>query len=281
MDIAGKARRLERKITRTIEAAVEEFVGPSAITPIEIVHAVLDRAEQQVQDVGRGRRAFPFNQVRVHLVAAAKDKEARGRLAAMLDGPPSLAERLVERLRSAGCSAADLETEIVFARASGPDWISREYHVEFERVARAAAPAPAVDAEPAPASCVPIRLTVVKGTADQRAYVFKGGRIDIGRRAEVFDQRQRLVRTNHIAFQDEAGDNDTVSRRHAHIEYDEARGRYRVWDDHSVHGTNIIRNGRTVRVPAGARGTRLEAGDEIVLGAARLKVQFTAAPPVR
>jgi pSer/pThr/pTyr-binding forkhead associated (FHA) protein len=124
-------------------------------------------------------------------------------------------------------------------------------------------------------------LTVLKGDADQRVYVFKGGRIDIGRRAEVFDQRHRLIRTNHIAFRDEGADNETVSRRHAHIDYDEARGAYRVWDDRSVHGTNIIRNGRTVRVPAGARGTRLEAGDEIVLGAARLKVSFTPPPPMR
>lgn len=280
MDIAGKARKLERKITRTIEAAVEEFVGPSAITPIEIVHAVLDRAEQQIQDVGRGRRTFPFNHVRVHVAAAPKDKEARGRLAAVLDGPPSLAERLIERLRTAGCGVIDLETEIVFARASAPEWVSRDFHVEFDRVAKASAPPPVVEPQP-PISCVPIRLAVVKGTADQRGYVFKGGRIDIGRRAEVFDQHQRLIRTNHIAFQDEAGDNETVSRRHAHIDYDAVRGAYRVWDDRSVHGTNIIRNGRTIRVPAGARGTRLEAGDEIVLGAARLKVSFTPAPPVR
>jgi hypothetical protein len=272
MDIAGKARKLERRITRTVDAAVDEFVGRSAITPLEIVHGVLDRAEQQIQEIGRGRRVFPFNLVRVHIVARPKEKEARARMSAVIEGPPTLAERLAERLRSAGCAVKTLTTDIVFERAPGADWLSTDFHVEFDHVA-ALAPAPPV---PEPMTeCVPIRLTVGKGVAEQRAYVFKGGRIDIGRRAEVFDQRQRLIRTNNVAFRDEDGDDSaSVSRRHAHIDFNAAQGCYRLWDDRSAHGTSVIRNGRTIRVPAGARGMRLEAGDEIVLGAARLKVSF-------
>jgi FHA domain-containing protein len=272
MDFAGKARKLERKISRTVDAALEEFVGASAITPIEIVHAVLDRAEQQIQEIGRGRRVFPFNFVRVRVVAPPRDKEARARMSAVIDGPPTLAERIVERLRSAGCTAHTIGTEVVFERARGAGWASPDFHVEFDRVA-STAPAPA-----APAStieCGPIRLTVLKGVTDQRAYAFKGRRIDIGRQSEVFDQRQRLLRTNHVAFRDEGADeNASVSRRHAHIDFNEAQGCYRLWDDRSAQGTCIVRNGRTIRVPAGARGMRLEAGDEIVLGAARLKVSF-------
>jgi FHA domain len=274
MDIAGKARKLERRISRTVEVAVDEFVGPAAITPIEIVHAVLDRAEQQIQEIGRGRRVFPFNLVRVHVVAGPKDREARARLAAVIDGPPTLADRLVERLRSAGCAVKAVTTEVAFARARGAEWPAADFHVEFDQVAVPAA-APSAATALAPAGCGPIRLTVIKGVAEQRAYVFKGGRIDIGRQSEVFDQRQRLIRTNHVAFRDEGADqNATVSRRHAHIDFNETQGCYRLWDDRSAHGTSIVRNGRTIRVPAGARGTRLEAGDEIVLGAARMKVSF-------
>jgi hypothetical protein len=273
MDIASKARKLERKISRSVDAAVEEFVGPSAITPLEIVHAVLDRAEQQIQEVGRGRRVFPFNLVRVHVVAGPKEKEARARIAAVVDGPPTLAERLADRLRSAGCAVKDVATEVLFARARGGDWASSDFHVEFDQVAVATPVPPAADSTAIERG--PIRLTVIKGAAHQRVYVFKGGRIDIGRRAEVFDQRQRLIRTNHVAFLDEGAEqNASISRRHAHIDFNEAQGCYRLWDDRSVHGTCIVRNGRTIRVPAGARGTRLEAGDEIVLGAARLRVSF-------
>ena len=104
---------------------------------------------------------------------------------------------------------------------------------------------------------------------------FTGGRIDIGRRAEVLDERQRLIRTNHIAFTEDAGDaNTTVSRKHAHIVYSAASGDYRLKDDGSAHGTAVIRDGHTIPVPQGTRGTRLQSGDEIVLGEAKLRVRI-------
>ena len=100
-----------------------------------------------------------------------------------------------------------------------------------------------------------IKLAVIEGAADQRAYVFSGGRIDIGRRSEVLDKRQHLVRTNHVAFSEDGADvNGSVSRRHAHIELSADGQTYRLWDDKSAHGTSIIRNGRTIKVPG--RGAR-------------------------
>ena len=271
MDIASKARKLERRISRTVDAAVDEFMGKSAPSPLEIVHGVLDRAEHEIQEIGRGRRVFPFNHVRVLVVAAPADKEGRARFSAVIEGPPSLADRLADRLRSAGCPTTAIGTEVVYVRRCGGEWPNADFHVEFERAAQ---PAP----QPSPAAPVAeqiprIKLAVVKGSAEHRAYAFSGGRIDIGRRAEVVDQRQRLIRTNHVAFSEEGADaNQSVSRRHAHIEFSAPDRCYRIWDDRSAHGTSIVRGGRTVKVPAGARGTRLETGDEIALGEARLRV---------
>src|SRR5204863_4677483 len=112
-----------------------------------------------------------------------------------------------------------------------------------------------------------LKLTVLKGIAEQRSYAFTTGRVDIGRRSDVVDQRQRLIRTNHIAFtEDGADENRTVSRRHAHIEFNDEDRCYRLWDDRSAHGTTIIRDGRAISVPAGARGTKVETDDEIGLG---------------
>lgn len=269
MDIADKARKLERRISRTVDAAVEEFMGRSVTTPIEIVHAVLDRAEAEIQEIGRGRRVFPFNCVRVQIMAGPRDKEARARFAAVADGPPSLSERLADRLRAAGCVVGTVETEIVYARRRGADWVHPDFHVEFDRVdVPPAVPAPAV----ADVSHR-IKLAVLKGSAEHRAYAFSAGRIDIGRRVEVIDQRQRLIRTNHVAFLEEGPDaNRSVSRRHAHIAFSDEDRCYRIWDDRSAHGTSIVRGGRTIKVPAGARGTKLESGDEIALGHARLRV---------
>ncbi len=179
----------------------------------------------------------------------------------------------MERLRSAGCAVTDLSADVVYARQRGPDWEGDEFHVEFDRVARTPEAPPAPEA---PAGELKrIKLSVAKGAAEQRAYVFNGGRIDIGRRSEVLDKRQHLVRTNHVAFTEDGADvNGSVSRRHAHIELGADGQSYRLWDDKSAHGTSIIRNGRTIKVPAGARGTRLEPGDEIALGHARLRVAF-------
>jgi len=86
MDIAGKARKIERKLARTVDAAIGELVGRDEAAPLEIVHAVLDRAEHEVQDIGRGRRVFPFNCVRILVLSAAQDTAAKARFEAVYDG---------------------------------------------------------------------------------------------------------------------------------------------------------------------------------------------------
>jgi hypothetical protein len=269
MDFASKARKLEQRISRTVDAAVGEFVGRTAPSPIEIVHRVLDRAEAEIQDIGRGRRVFPFNRIRVQVVVA--DKESRARAAAVIDGPPSLSDRLIDRLRSSGCTIDRLETVVVYVRRRGRDWNDPEVHLDFERAEHAALRHASPDH--AQDLAVRLKLTVLKGTAEQRSFAFTSRRVDIGRRSDVVDQRQRLIRTNHVAFTENGADeNRTVSRRHAHVEFSEADRCYRLWDDRSAHGTTIIRKGRAIRVPAGARGTKLETDDEIVLGQARLRV---------
>jgi hypothetical protein len=274
VDIAGKARKLEQRISRSVDAAVGEFIGRSDAAPVEILHAVLDRAEAEIQDIGRGRRVFPFNRIRVHVMAAAGDRKTRARFSAVVEGPPSLADRLAERLRSAGCAVDGLQAEICYARRRDLAWANADFHVDFNRVDATAVAV--VPVKPLPADGAErIRLLVVKGSAAQRNYAFGPGRIDIGRSADVVDQRQRLLRTNHVAFGEEGPDaNRTVSRRHAHIEYSPQDRCYRIWDDRSAHGTTIIRDGRTIKVPAGARGIKLQPNDEIALGHARLRVMI-------
>jgi FHA domain len=265
MDLAGKAQKIERKLARSLDAAIGELIGRDDPAPLEIVHAVLDRAEREIQEIGRGRRVFPFTRVRVLVLAEPRDRDTRARLDAVIAGPPSLAERLGERLAAAGCPRARIATEIAYVKQRGGDWQDPRFHVTFDRADSAGTLASRAPAAPR------LKLAVVKGRAAQRAYVFAGGRIDIGRRAEVIDQRQRLIRTNQVAFaEDGADENQSVSRRHAHIEFTD--GGYRIWDDRSAHGTSLIRSGRTIKVAAGARGTRLLTGDEIVLGHARVRV---------
>jgi pSer/pThr/pTyr-binding forkhead associated (FHA) protein len=138
-------------------------------------------------------------------------------------------------------------------------------------VANPERPAPKPESAP-----LRVEVTVVNGTAERRTYALTASRrIDIGRCAEVRDSRHRLIRTNHVAFLEGSGDvNQSVSRRHAHISYDPLSRSFRLHDDGSEHGTGIVRQGRSLPVPRGARGVRLESADEIVLGDARVRVRF-------
>ena len=276
MDIVGKARKIERKIARSLDAAVGEFVGASSATPLEIIHQVLDRAEQEIQHAGRGRRVFPYTRLTV-IVPAGRDRHARARFAVIAEGPPSLTERLRARLESAGCRTPHLQVEVSYVSKPGAHWSTPDFHIEFLREELPPAPPVVEEPAPAPAAVPKLKLTVAKGTTGHRHYLFTGGRIDIGRRAEVLDARHRLVRTNHVVFEEDGGEvNGSVSRRHAHIEYDPAKREYRLQDDRSAHGTGIVRHGRTIAVLAGSRGARLQSGDEIVLGQARLRVTLDA-----
>ena len=95
------------------------------------------------------------------------------------------------------------------------------------------------------------------GTAEQAVCVFELARIEIGRCAEVRDRRNRLVRTNHLVFADTDHPlNQTVSRRHAHVDFQPAEAAFRVYDDGSEQGTSVARRGRTIAVPPGPRGVR-------------------------
>jgi pSer/pThr/pTyr-binding forkhead associated (FHA) protein len=270
MDFLAKARRLESKIARSLDLAVEGVVGRSARQPIEIVQAVIDSAEQQVQPAGRGRRVFPFNRLIVHVLATTRSQKAQ--FDAVAEGPPSLRQRVVQRLESAGCRVPAIDLQVIYAARAKAGWQAPEYHVSFDRVEQQAPVEAARSTTAAPAR---IDLTVTAGSAERRTYTFSGNRIDIGRRAQVLDHRQQLIRRNHIAFSDgEPEGNPTVSRKHAHIEYAATSGEYRVRDDGSARGTAVLRGGQTIRVPPGSRGIRLESGDEIVLGEARIRVKL-------
>ena len=90
------------------------------------------------------------------------------------------------------------------------------------------------------------------------------------RGAEVRDHRNRLIRTNHVVFTEGGDDvNQTVSRTHGHIAYEPLSGHFRLHDDGSEHGTEVVRGARTISVLRGSRGVRLQSDDEVVLEEAR------------
>lgn len=271
MDILRRVRRLETALSARIERAAAHVRTTGPREPIETAHAIVDEVARHIQPGGRGRYVFPFTRIKVSVVAP--DRDARARLEAVLDGHPSLVDRIVERLAAAGCDTADLDVRTTFVTEPGTDWTGHDFHIDRLRVNERARSAPPVEQRD-----TTIKLTVEHGKADQASYTFTAPRVDLGRGTAVRDRRERVIRTNHVAFIDGGADvNAGVSRQHAHIVYDASAHQHRLCDDRSAHGTGIMRSGRLINVPAGARGIRLLTGDVILLGDARVKVTLTDA----
>jgi hypothetical protein len=278
MDILAKARELEAKLARTVDRAAARVIPPGGREPLEIALAVVEAVETEVQPAGRGRQLFPFNRIRV--LAVAPTRHVRSRFEATFAVEPTLAQRIKTRLETAGCLPADLAVAVDYVETAGTGWSAPDMHVEFERVDTPVLESDAVDAAPqlseAPMeeTAPPVEIEVAAGQAEQPAYSFDFARIDLGRCMHVRDRRNQLVRTNHVVFADiDDAINRTVSRRHAHLHYVASERAFRVYDDGSEQGTAVARGGKTIAVPPGARGVRLQPGDEILLGNARLKVR--------
>ncbi len=280
VDILGKARQLETRIARIVDRVAEQWAQSGGRGPLEVFHAIVEAVGDRLEPAGRGRHVFPFNRIGISVAAGSAD--ARARFAAILDGDPSLHEVIAARLREAGCDASDLQVQTRYVAAPAADWPRPEFHVEFDRGAAVDVP------PPLDRSALDVALTIVAGAADKSFYAFPPSSngfgtagavlcIAIGRGAEVRDSRNRLIRTNHVAFSDgEDAIAQTVSRRHAHIDWADDSAEYRLVDDRSAHGTSIVRDGRTIAVPPGARGIRVRSGDELVLGEARIRVRIAA-----
>lgn len=272
MDILRKAQHLETRIARAFDRAAQRVGGSNGtetLQPLEIVHRILETVEGHVEPAGRGRRMFPFNRIRVTLLAVTRHERAR--LEAVINSQVSLHQRLVDRLRGAGCDTTGLSVAVVFAAIRTDGWMHAQFHVEFDRVAHAVRGRAAADAN-GPG----LELAIIRGAAEKRTYALRSARIELGRRAEVRNDRHRLIRTNHVAFlEDQEPVNQSVSRCHAHIAYDPSTSGYRIHDDGSAHGTAVFRNGRSIDVSRGSRGVRLLTGDEVVLGEARIKVRIS------
>jgi hypothetical protein len=234
-------------------------------SPLEIRRAILDDMESRVIAVGGGKRLFPFNHLRVHLLAP--EPHVRAELEAVAREGWNLKQEAAARLRERDCPVpAGFDVEVAFDEEAGPAFGERRFWVEYakaESAPEAAAERPILEA------------TVLKGTAGQRVYELGGDRIYLGRLEEVTDADGRVRRRNDVAFREEGEINQTVSREHARIAWDEASGGYWLRAEQNASGTRIHRGGKAIDVSAhDRRGVRLQSGDEVHLGRAVLKVTF-------
>ena len=254
-------RGLESRLADAVDKVALTVLGPVSSSPLELVNQAADDIASHAQPAGRGRYTFPFTDACVTFAAA--DAETQARIEAICGGPPSLHDRVLQRLASAGCERAEVDLRVSFAPDRDAAWERPGFHIALSRKPPAS--------RPSRAPALRIELVVTHGTAGRGSYAFTTLPIAIGRGMEVRDHRQHLIRINDIAFV-EGGDaiTQSVSRRHARLVPDDTTGRPRLIDDNSARGTSVIRHGRGIVVPRGSRGLGLHTGDEIVLGQARL-----------
>ena len=246
--------QVEKAIEREFRRWTEKAFGPAESGELLLVHrAILEEIESRIQTVQRGKRIFPCNRVVVRLVSA--DPARRALLQSAFAS--RLEQDVRECLTGCGCAlprgfAVEIETA-----EEGP----KSFEIRYET---AEGPRPRGTA----------RLVVVRGKAALESMPLEKERTNLGRRAELTDSLERVIRRNDLIFEEGADEaNATVSRGHAHIRFDRDSGDYRICDDASEYGTRIFRDGRSIDVPPGSRGERLKAGDEIYLGRACLRFE--------
>jgi hypothetical protein len=250
-------------------------------SPLEVRRAVLDDAESHVVAVGEGRRIYPHNHLRVHLLVP--EPEERVRFEAVVREAWDLQREIAGRLAERGCPLpAGFAVEVVFDEETHPRYGDRRFYVEYLTEAPAAAPAPssAPGAPPVAAGGErpALELTVLKGAATQRVYELDAPRVYLGRLEEVTDPDGRVRRRNDVAFLEVGEINSTVSREHARIAWDGEGGGWWLRAEQNASGTRIYRGGRTIDVSSSdRRGVRLQPGDEIYLGRACVKVGMRTA----
>src|SRR5688572_14512613 len=148
MDILAKARELEARLARTVDRAAARVIPPGGREPLEIALAVVEAVEGEVQPAGRGRQLFPFNRIRVVLVAPTR--QARARFDATFAVEPTLTQRIQTRLETAGCLPPDLAVAVDYVDSAGTGWSAPDVHLEFDRVDTPASE-PLAEPETAPA----------------------------------------------------------------------------------------------------------------------------------
>lgn len=232
----------------------------------EIRLALLDQVRTHSYRAG-GRKVFPYDLVRLSLRGIERSRGAafHGKFFRQY-----LEQELRTSLVKSDCRFpealhVDVETSPALP-GPGEEWL----HVETlaRHVADGALPA--------------ARLVVIEGEATVPTLALGRENVYIGRTAEVY-RAEGMRRRNDLVFAADTEVNRTVSREHAHIAFDESSIEYRLHNDrwYALGGpgggpcaTWIVRKGVSEPVHRGARGAKLEHGDELRFGRAAVRFEL-------
>jgi hypothetical protein len=258
---------LERRIDEKLRGMLRSSSPDQKRELLEIHRALLDEVAKHIDTLPRGKRAFAYRQLDVRILLP--NPTLRRSYELVFVEADSLARDIRLRLEDERVELpAHLAVQVELVTELPLETTARGFDVHYGSI-------PTRQSQEAKE----VRLIVIAGVTQQEQFCLKKKRINLGRLAEVIDADGRLTRKNDVAFRDDApAPNPSVSRAHAHIEFDPDKAVFRLFDDRSAHGTTVIRDGSVIPVPQGpSKGVALEHGDEIVLGEAHLRFEDGAA----
>jgi hypothetical protein len=255
---------LERRIDEKLRGLLRSSSPDQKRELLEIHRALLDDVTAHIDRLRRGKMVFPYTQLDVRILLP----------------DPALRRSYEVVFVEADALARDIRLRFEEQRVELPPRLAINVELVTELPLDVAARGFDVHYGSIPIrqpseEVTEVRLTVITGSAEQQQVCLKKKRINLGRLVEVIDVDGRLTRKNDVAFRDDAQPpNPSVSRAHAHLEFDPEKGAFRLFDDRSAHGTTVLRDGSVIPVPQGqSKGVVLQHGDEIALGQARLRFE--------
>jgi len=260
---------LERRIDEKLRGLLRSSSPDQKRELLEVHRAVLDDIAAHVDTLPRGKQILAYTQLDVQI--SLPDPALRRSYELVFIEADALSRDIRQRLEEQRAELpANLSVQVELVPELPPDVAARGFDVHY-----GSAPIQRFSQEPPE-----VRFKVISGSAQQPELLLKKRRINLGRLAEVIDAEQRLTRQNDVAFREDApAPNQSVSRAHAHLEFDSENVAFRLYDDRSAHGTTVVRDGTVIPVPPGpSKGVALRDGDEIVLGQARLRFEIMANP---
>jgi hypothetical protein len=254
--------------TTGILGKIKGFFGREAEqTAAKVRQEIMERLEPEIR-IEDGRRVFPFRKLTIILYPSSKSVGSEFRRNFIDDC--SLAGDMRHALGEMQAQTApDLDISIELREAGASTGAQPGPSSLFEMIFLESF-------EPSDYVIPEITLKVLKGTAEKPVYCTSKDRLLIGCLDEVTDREGRLVRRNNVVFPGGGSEiNATVGSMHARIWFDFSRRQFRIMDESSRYGTRIVREGRTIEVPAdNPRGVGLRTGDEIYVGQACLRFEL-------
>lgn len=263
----SRVQKLEHRIDQKLRQMLRSSSPDQALEPIELYRAILDEVTSRIDAMPRGRRIFAYSRVSVRVLLPNPERRRSYELVFTEADPLTRdIKARFEENRVEYPTSFKVETELT-------DHLPLDVSERGFEVAYSNPPAAAPRSD-----TIPIRLTILVGNAEKDKYELAKRRINIGRLAEVLDSDMRTVRRNDIALKDDSSvENSTVSRAHAHLEYDPDANRFRLFDDGSARGTTVMREGSLIPVPRGkSKGVLLQPDDEICLALVRIRFEDAA-----